>query len=507
MLDPIIGLIRDAGRPSWLVGGYVRDSLLGRPTHDLDVIVPEGGVRLARRLADRFRGASFVLDAERDVGRAILPLEQGGSVEVDVARLRAPALLDDLAYRDFTVNAMAIELSRDGDNLIDPFDGQADLERKLLRAVTEGTFVDDPLRTLRGVRMVAELGFRIEDATFNLIRRDARLLPSVSPERIRDELMRIVVAPDGWRHLGLLRELALLPVVLPESAAQVGVTQSHPHYQDVFEHSRSVLAHLQGLYAFLYTEGPYRLPEIHADEEMMIAPPDAWEDARAVLEPYAQELRDHLCLPLAAGRTRRDLLCWAALAHDWGKPAKRTVEDTGRVRFFDHDHWGALLAEARLAALKFSGDEVAYVARLTDLHMRPGELTHQYPFSRRAQYRFFRASDSTGPDIVLLSLADYLATVAKILTEQGDAAEAERGGLRLKAARDLFDAYFNHRAEQVTPPPLLNGKQVMAALDIAPGPLVGELLDGLREAQAAGEVLTEEQAWAWVREHALARLA
>jgi tRNA nucleotidyltransferase/poly(A) polymerase len=507
MLDRIIGFIRDADQPAWLVGGYVRDLMLGRPTHDLDVIVPEGGIRLARRLADRFGGASFVLDAARDVGRAILPLEEGVSVEVDVARLRMPALLDDLAYRDFTVNAMAIELARGGDTLIDPFDGRADLDRKLLRAVTEGTFVDDPLRTLRGVRMVAELGFRIEGATLNLIRRDAHLLPSVSPERVRDELMRIVVAPDGWRHLGLLRELALLPFVLPESAAQIGVTQSHPHYQDVFEHSRNVLAHLQGLYAFLYPEGPYSLPEMRAEDEMVLAPPAAWDDARAVLDPFAQDLRDHLCLPLAAGRTRRDLLCWAAIAHDWGKPAKRTVEDTGRVRFFDHDHWGALLAETRLAALKFSGDEVAYVARLTDLHMRPGELTHQYPFSRRAQYRFFRAADSTGPDIVLLSLADYMATLARTLTDQGDAVEAERWGLRLKTAHDLLDAYFYHRTEHVAPPPLLNGRQVMAALDIAPGPLVGELLEGLREAQAAGEVLTEEQAWAWVREQALARLA
>jgi poly(A) polymerase len=313
-------------------------------------------------------------------------------------------------------------------------------------------------------------GFQIEGATFNLMRRDAHLLPAVSPERVRDELMRILIAPDGWRHLGLLRELALLPHILPESAAQIGVEQSHPHYQDVFEHSRSVLAHLQGIFALLWSDGPYSTPRMREQADPVIAPEGMWEGVREALEPFAQILRDHLCMPLAVGRVRRDLLCWAAVAHDWGKPAKRTVEEGGRARFFDHDHWGALLAEARLTALKFSGDEVSYVARLTDLHMRPSELTHQYPFSRRAQYRFFRAADNIGPDVVLLSLADYMATLAKIITEQPDAVEAERWEVRLKTARDLLDAYFNHRGEQVSPPSLLNGRQIMAALDIAPGP-------------------------------------
>jgi poly(A) polymerase len=508
MFDQIIGFIRAERRPAWLVGGYVRDLLLGRPTHDVDVVVAEGGIRLARRLADRFSGAAFALDSDRDVGRAILPLEGGTPVEVDVAKLRLPDLLDDLALRDFTVNAMAMDVLREDLALFDPFGGRADLERGLLRAVTEGTFFDDPLRMLRGVRMVAELGFRIEGATFNLIRRDAHLLPTVSAERVRDELMRIVVAPEGWRDLALLRELALLPHVLPEAAAQVGIEQSPPHYQDVFDHSRSVLAHLQGIFALLWPEGPWRRPEMRDGDSTVVAPLRMWGDLQVTLEPFAQELRDQLCLPLAVGRARRDLLCWAAVAHDWGKPAKRTMEaETGRTRFFDHDHWGALLSEARLIALKFSGDEVAYVARLTDLHMRPGELAHQYPFTRRAQYRFFRAADNTGPDIVLLSLADYTATLAKIIMEHPDASEAERWELRLKTARDLLDAYFNHRIEQVAPPPLLNGRQVMSALAIAPGPLVGELLEGLREAQAAGEVRTEAEAWSWMREQALTRLA
>lgn len=492
MIDQVIGFIRQEGRPAWLVGGYVRDLLLDRSTHDLDIIVPHGAVRLARRLSDAFDGASFILDAARDVARAILPAADGEPFEVDVAQLRVPDLTGDLSLRDFTVNAIAMDLASPDLALFDPFGGRADLDRKLLRAVTEGAFVDDPLRTLRGVRIVAEMGFRIEDATFNLMRRDAPLLPLAAPERVREELMRIVVAPAGWEHLALLNDLGLLQRVLPESAAQVGVSQSAPHYQDVFNHTRSVLAHLAGLYALIWPDGRYSVP--HPEDGLTIpASAGQWGDVAEMLTRYQRELQEHLKLPLAAGRIRRDLLCWAAVAHDWGKPAKRTIEDSGRVRFFDHDHWGALLVEARLGALKFSGDEIAYVARVTDLHMRPGQLAHEWPFSRRAEYRFFRDADNTAPDVVLLSLADHMATHAP-------APEAGRWETRVKTSRELLESFFRAHTERVAPAPLLNGRQVMAELGLPPGPRIGQLLEGLREAQATGEVRTEDDAWAWLRE-------
>ncbi len=487
--DRILAFIHGQGRPAWLVGGYVRDRLLGRPSHDLDLVVPEGGIRLARDLARAFGGAWFALDEERDVGRAILSGDDA-PLEVDVARLRLPELVDDLALRDFTANAIAMDLAADGGpRIIDPFDGQADLERKLLRAVTEGAFRDDPLRMLRGVRMVAELGFRLEGATYNLVRRDAGLLPAAASERVRDEMMRVLAAPAAWQHLRLLDDLALLRHVLPESASQIGVTQSAPHYQDVFDHTRSVLLHLRTLYTLLW---PDMAPAPPAEEGTVLAPADQWAEAAALLAPYAAELREHLCLPLASGHVRRDLLVWAAVAHDWGKPARRTVTPQGDTHFYDHDHWGALLAEARLQALKFAGDEVAYVARLVDYHMRPGHLAHDYPPSRRAIYRFFRDAESTGPDCVLLSLADTMATRAT-------APDPEGWQRRLGASRMLLDAYFRERAVWVSPTPLLNGRQVMAELGLPPGPQVGALIAGLREAQATGEVQTAEEAARWLR--------
>lgn len=493
LIEQIVRFVAARTQPAWLVGGYVRDLLLGRPTHDLDLIVAQDGIGLARALARAFSGAWFVLDDERDVGRAILPLDTGATVEVDVARLRVPDLLDDLALRDFTINAMAIAIEpRDQQRLFDPFDGRLDIERRLLRAVTEGAFRDDPLRMLRGVRMVAELGFSIEDATRNLIRRAAPLLALVAAERVRDELMRTLTAPGAWQHVRLLADLGLLPHALPESAAQVGVTQSPPHYQDVFDHSRSVLAHLEGLYALLWPDSGYAIPEPVANDATAIAPVELWAGLAATLAPFASELCNHLLAPLAAGHARRQLLMWAALAHDWGKPAKRVEDPAGQAHFYDHDRWGALLAQARCQALKFSGDEAAYVARLTDLHMRPAHLARSSPLTRRAIYRFYRAAGNIGPDCVLLSLADHLASHAAV-------PDLDCWQQRLAAASTLLDAYFNQHAERVAPPTLLDGNQVMAGLGLKPGPQIGELLEGLREAQAVGEVVTEAEAWAWLR--------
>ena len=338
------------------------------------------------------------------------------------------------------------------------------------------------------------MGFRIEDATYNLIRRDALLIQYVSSERVRDELMRILTAAGAWQHLRLLAALGLLRFTLPESAAQLGVTQSAPHYQDVFDHSRSVLAHLEGIYALLWPESCYAIPQLVPDDSTALAGAAQWADVSAVLALYTDDLRTHLILPLASGHMRRDLLMWTALAHDWGKPAKRTENDAGQTHFYDHDHWGALLVEARLQALKFSGDEVAYVARLTDLHMRPAHLAHDFPPTSKAIYHYFRDADTTGPDCAVLGVADQMAMQARVF-------DPEAWQRRLSTTRMLLEAFFRDRPHSVAPVQLLNGRQVMTELDLKPGPRIGEILEGLREAQATGEVNTVEEAWAWLHNH------
>jgi len=201
-----------------------------------------------------------------------------------------------------------------------------------------------------------------------------------------------------------------------------------------------------------------------------------------------------LLLPLASGHTRRDLLMWAAAMHDWGKPAKRTANEHGQTHFYDHEHWGALLVEARLQALKFAGDEVTYVARLTDLHMRPAHLAHDFPPTPKAVYRYFRDADTVGPDCAVLGVADQMAMQARVF-------DPEAWQRRLAMTRMLFEAFFRARPHDVAPVPLINGRQVMVEFGLKPGPRIGEILEGLREAQATGEVGDVDAAWAWLHNH------
>jgi tRNA nucleotidyltransferase/poly(A) polymerase len=513
LITSVLTFIAGRDRPAWLVGGFVRDLLLGRPIHDVDLVVPDGGIELARAVANAFQGAFFVLDEERDVARTILGPDEA-RLTVDVARLRGQDLAADLALRDFTVNAMAMRLPNPeaagtlaGWEIVDLFGGRDDLRLGLLRVVGPQAFRDDPLRTLRGVRQAAELGLHLEASTAALIRRDGHLLSRVSAERIRDELVRIVGAPGAWKHIRVLAELDLLRPTLPEVQALIGVPQSEPHYLDVFDHTRAVVAHAEGVLALLWPEGPFTLPAAtggdrgaeeslitdEAAEPVQIAPDWQWEELAAALAPFAADLRAHLEQPLAIGRSRRDRFAWAALAHDWGKATTATVGSDWRVHFYRHEQEGAVLVENRARLLALSANEADYLAQLVELHMRPGHLAGHYPPSRRALYRFFRDARSTGPEVVLLSIADKMATRAPQAEEDGEYWHA-----LLDAAGQTFTAYFREGALQANPELLLDGKAVMAELGLAPGPEIGRLLADLREAQAVGEITTEAEARAWL---------
>jgi len=221
-----------------LVGGAVRDGLLGRPLYDLDFVVDGDATALAAAVCRAFRGALVPLDPERGIARVVLR-HTGRRLHLDFARRQGGDWIDDLRARDFTINAIAVD--PDG-RYLDPLGGRKDLASGRLRAASETAFRDDPLRTLRAVRLVAELGVTVEPETAVWIRRDAHLLPRAAPERIRDELVRILNAPDADHHLDMLNDLRLLGQVLPETTATQGIGQSHPHQWDVWTHTRMTVA-------------------------------------------------------------------------------------------------------------------------------------------------------------------------------------------------------------------------------------------------------------------------
>ena len=463
----------------YLVGGYVRDQLRGRPSHDADFVVAGEALRLARKVADRFGGHFFPLDKERDTGRAILRDEEGEPFFVDFARLRGEDIVADLALRDFTIDAIALDLSDPvGPRLIDPYDGCDDLQAGLVRAVSEEAFRDDPLRTLRAVRLAAELGMSIEPHTEALLREAAPLINRVSAERVRDELSKIVTQPGAADHLRYLDELGLLPFLIPEVEPMKGLEQPSPHHLDVFEHSLETVRWLEALVDTLQGKSK------EAKGALALVPER--------LGPFAPRLTAHLARPASGGRTRLTMLKLAAFLHDVGKPATRSLDEEGRIHFFGHEGKGAAMAAAILRRLRFSAGEVRLVRTIIAHHMRPMQMARQEAITKRATYRFFRDMGEAGVDTLLVCLADHLAT-------WGPHLRASRWERRVELVASLLEDYYLRRREVISPPKLLNGRDLMRELGLEEGPRIGQLLEAVREAQVEGKVRTREEALASAR--------
>ncbi len=467
----------ERGIRAWLVGGAVRDWMLGRPIHDWDLAVERDAIPLARVTANRLNADVYVLDAERDTARVLI-----GDAAIDFAALRDATLETDLAARDFTINAMAVDLDQP-DRLIDLFNGASDLEEGIIRAIGEDSLTADPVRLLRAVRQAASLSMALDPQTARWIKTHAALVETASAERIRDELIKTLIEAGFADQLLALDAFDLLPHVLPEVAALKGVTQSPPHHWDVFEHTRRAVDALELI-------GTRLLGFAQSDETAImqpVIPAFAWDGLLLTLSPFTDSLREHLnAFDISADRSRWAALKWAALLHDIGKPRTRTVDDDGRTRFFEHEAIGAALAKERLRTLKFSATEIERVGGIIRAHMRP-HLLSQAPLTRRAIYRYYRDCGDYGVDVLLLSLADHFATHGPDLNQA-------RWVDRLGLVSEMMDAYFAQREQIVVPPPLMNGDEVMKALNLKPGKQVGAILEAIREAQAAGEVTTKEEA-------------
>ncbi len=459
-----------AARPeaTFLTGGAVRDILLGRETHDLDVAVQGSASKLARAFADKMGGAFYLMDETFDVGRVILEKEHGTREIVDLARLRGNSITDDLSTRDFTINALAADFKiwrGDAAGVIDPFGGVADLYAQRVRAVSDNVFVNDAVRLLRAARMEAELDFVLDEHTTQLVRRDAALLRAAPMERVRDEFTKILAAKHVLRNLRRLDALELLTRVLPELDALRQVTQSPPHIYDVFEHTLAAAAASEETERAGYTN--------------------------LAQGAFGAQLREHFSAETSGGRTRRVMLHLALLLHDIGKPATRTVETDGRIRFLGHEEVGAEMAETILRRLKFSNDEIARVKTIIAHHLRP-ILLAQNGITDRAVHRFFRAAGDAGIDIAVHAWCDQYATY-------GARAESQEMVALQAVIGRLLDRYYHAHTQVISPPVLLNGNEVMRTLNLAPGPKIGVYLDALREAQVTGQVTTRDEALEFIK--------
>jgi poly(A) polymerase len=441
-----------AGWEGWVVGGTVRDALLGRPRVDVDVAVRGDPEPAARVTAKVVRGPVFRLSEAFGAWRTI---DRETGVVYDFSPLQGETIESDLAGRDFTVNAMAVPLA--GGDLVDPSGGERDLERGVLRVVGPGAYEADPLRPLRLARLAAELGFGPDPETERLTGAAAGRVTRASPERVFGELRRLLIAERALDGVALADRLGVLGAAIPELAGLHGVEQSHYHHLDVYEHTMEVLRRQIEL-------------ETTLDERFGELAPKL----RAVLgEPLADEL------------TRAQALRFGALLHDIGKPRTRGVRPNGRVTFIGHDAVGERMIRELCRRLRTSERLASFLGALARHHLVLGFLVHDRPLSRRAVYRYLKDTSPVEVEVTLLTCADRLATRGR----NADAAIAAH----LELARELMAEALRWRVEGPPRPPL-RGDELAEALGIAPGPELGRLLAELEEAAFAGEAGTREEA-------------
>ena len=473
--DVVLSRVREiADRRSvecYLTGGFVRDSIVGRPTADVDLVVGCDAMGVAREAAAAIGGKYVSLDEPHQIARVIVPGEE--HLHLDFATIRG-GIENDLLLRDFTMNAVAVDLHRaheSGPALVDPTGGERDIRAGLVRAIAEPRLREDPARLVRAPRLAAELGFSIEPETRAMIQRNHQLIADVAAERVRDELCRLLAVPGAAGWLRVLDELGLLMVVLPELAATKGVEQPKEHVWDVFEHSIQTVAGVE----FVLREDAAGL----------------WGRDILNLVPWSDELETYFREEVSVGHTRGMLLKLTALLHDVAKPQTKFIDENGRMRFFGHGKEGAGIAYRAMRRLRFSARESSMVSTMVENHLRPAQMGGEMP-SRRAIYRYFRDTGEVGVDTMFLSLADHLAT-------RGFHLELE--GWREHAQSMAYVLEQRTRDESVVrPPKLISGHDLIDTFDMEPGPRIGELLEAVGEAHAAGEVTTREDALAFVRE-------
>ncbi len=474
LLSQIEGLLTNLNTHAYVVGGFLRDLVIKRDTADIDIALEADILKIGPRVADNLGGKFISLDESNRIYRIILP-KKGGHLDdkqwqIDFSTIEGD-IKNDLSRRDFTMDAMAIELKKaiKGvaiSDIIDPFDGLQDIEKQIVKTTSDAVFKKDAARLLRAVRLAEELSFTIHPETEDLIRQNCHLIATVAGERVREELLRLLVNTDSSRLVLYMDDLGLLTNLIPELAETKGVEQPKEHQWDVFTHSIRVIDAID----FVLRIGN-------------------WQYVSEGLLDYinwSSELTEHFRFKVSTGSDRRLLLKLSALLHDIAKPQTKMINTQHRIRFLGHPKQGASIATSILERLRFSTREAKLVAAIVYHHLRPVQTCRDGVPTDRAIYRYFRDTDDVAIDVLFFSLADHLATRGRDLNMAG-------WRWHSNLVNYILDQHERQRSG-IKPLKLINGNDLMRNLNLKPGPEVGRLLEAIREAHACGEINTKDEA-------------
>ncbi|MDF1592248.1 MAG: HD domain-containing protein [Desulfobacterales bacterium] len=449
----MIKLISDifpAGADGYIVGGSIRDILLGRSPTDYDVAVPGNPEKFAAIVAAN-TGGHLV-----EIGKAGLQILRVVSSRhvVDVAPMSGPTIESDLNQRDFTIDALAYHLS--SGRLIDPLNGRADLSLKQVRMVSRGIFSKDPIRLLRAFRIAALLEFSIEAHTVAAVRKDATRIQQSAGERIRAELFTLFEVPQSYPYLIQMADCGLLFAIFPEMTALKGCRQNGHHVHDVFDHTLRSYHHLERLIR------EFRMPrpasEMNTDDFMAVG--------------------------------NAGMLKCAVLLHDIGKPPTRTVAADGSVHFYGHAEKSADMADSIGSRLKFSRRQKQFLDSIISNHLRPLALftaRRNNSLTPRGLARFYLKCGDNTPFLLLHSLADIQA-------KKNDPANAD---FKLFVT-DLLQGYFVDFKPIQANPPLITGADLIKEFNLTPSPRFKQILAAVEEARLSQQLTTRKDALALV---------
>lgn len=446
----------------FFVGGGLRDMIAAGKVGDMDFAVKYSVREVADAVADLINGTSFPLGREKGCYR--VSLKRGGTLsELDFTAYKGPGIEDDLRKRDFTINAMALSVNglfeKDAPEILDPFEGRADLSEGRLRLVSDNAIDEDPLRILRGFRLSAAFALDMDEEFLTLASEKRTKLKDVSPERIRTELFKTLDHDGACHFIERMVDLEILQEIVPELSSWDDIDQGDKHRFRLLKHSLKTLRYLESI---LENEYP-------------------------IFVSYRDKLGSHLKEEIEYGINRRAMLKFAALLHDSGKPCCLGREGD-RVTFYGHDEEGARINRCIAGRLKVGRFGRRVLANITRRHMRVLHLSRVEKVTGRAMDRFVRDCGEETPEVLLLALADAWAT--------RDTRDVEYTDVEMVVGL-LMERYLELGEEEVVS--FLGGRDVMELLGIGEGPEVGKHLALLREEEMAGRINSVSDAVEFLR--------
>ncbi len=442
--------------PAYIVGGFLRDCLTdtNKKYSDIDIVTEKGHAKnLSIELSDSINGYFIELDDINKIYRVVFPDKIN---YVDIADCTGSCIEDDLKRRDFTMNALAYDIKND--TLIDVAGSVEDIKKHLIREISPQNILDDPIRILRAFRFQSTLGFEFSDDLKQIVKEHAMLLNNTAKERINVELVKLFGGKNIVETLYALDEVKLLELLFPQVTEIKKIPPNSHHHLDLFNHSIETVKQVQCFY-----------------------------------DKACDEVKSHLDEEIFGASSRLSYLKIGAFLHDVGKPSTWQIEpETGRHRFIMHDSAGAKIIEPTLKNLKFSKKQTAYIQKIIKNHIYPAGVVTADGANEKTYLRFYRKMGNEVIDLIAVAYADRMSALGPEITQ-------EMIQKNIDGLKGLLNGYLKEKSKLAPLPKLLDGNEIMEILNIPASPVLGEIIEKLKEAQISSDVNTKEEAIEFIK--------